>query len=98
MSTREVSDYYEAVYYVSQGCVIEKVIIIEMDIRYAWNMEISGNELNDLAEMYRMRKAVSNVYAFLTAKDTVREALETARKSGEAVWTPVNTGSAGGKA
>ncbi len=98
MSTREVSDYYEAVYYVSQGCVIEKVIIIELEIRYAWNMEISGNEINDLAEMYRRRKAVGNVHAFLTAKDSVREALETARKSGEVVWTPVRDETAGGEA
>jgi hypothetical protein len=84
MKKTAVNDFQEASYLVAQGCVIEFVFLIPFENGYAWSIDLSGEGIEAMRELYRKKEAVVNVHAFLCARDSVKKAIDAERARGNA--------------
>jgi hypothetical protein len=73
MSYREVTDMYEASYFVSHGCKIDAVTIFPQQLTLVWTLRLSGSDIENLDKMYDEGTASVNIRGYMLAEKHVQQ-------------------------
>ena len=79
----QVTDLYEAAYLILSGCSLERVSCIPISKTISCRFDFSGENIEELLEQFRSRKAVVNLFAFRTSYSQVNSYVHEAKKSYE---------------
>lgn len=79
----QVTDLYEAAYLILSGCSLERVSCIPISRTLSCRFDFSGENIGELLELFRTRKAVVNLFAFRTSYSQVNSYVHEAKKSYE---------------
>ena len=79
----QVTDLYEAAYLILSGCSLERVSCIPISKTISCRFDFSGENIGELLELFRSRKAVVNLFAFRTSYSQVNSYVHEAKKSYE---------------
>ena len=83
MQTAQITDLYEAAYLVLSGCNLERVSCIPISKTISCRFDFSGENVTELVEEVRARKAVVNLSAFRSCYSQVNSYVHEAKKSFE---------------
>jgi hypothetical protein len=79
----QVTDLYEAAYLVLSGCSLERVTCIPISKTLSCRFDFSGENIEELLEQFRSRKAVVNLFSFRTSYSQINSYVHEAKKSYE---------------
>jgi len=79
----QVTDLYEAAYLVLSGCSLERVSCIPISKTLSCRFDFSGENIEELLEQFRSRKAVVNLFSFRTSYSQINSYVHEAKKSYE---------------
>jgi hypothetical protein len=77
---KEVTDLYEAAFFICNGCKIESVECVSLSGSLACRFLMSGEKLPELEETFFTRSAVVNLYSFRSAYGQVNSFMHEAKK------------------
>lgn len=83
METAEVTDLYQASYYLMNGCEILAVDCIPTGNTSSCQIALQGANLTDLAQAWFEKKAVANLWTFRNAYSQVNSHVQQAKRSFE---------------
>lgn len=83
METAEVTDLYQASYYLVSGCEILKVECIQAGTGTSCRIIVRGHELARLAAAWFDRTAVVNLWTFRNAYSEINSHVQQAKRSYE---------------
>lgn len=79
----QVTDLYEAAYLILSGCSLERVSCILISKTLSCRFDFSGENIEELLEQFRSRKAVVNLFSFRTSYSQINSYVHEAKKSYE---------------
>jgi len=83
METAEVTDLYQASYYLLSGCEILGVECIPAGNGTSCRIAVRGSQLTDLAQAWFDKKAVVNLWTFRNAYTEINSHVQQAKRSYE---------------
>jgi hypothetical protein len=81
METMEVSDLYQASYYLLSGCQIMGIECIPAGTGTSCRIVIRGRDLERLEQAWFEKSAVVNLWAFRTAYTEINSHIQNAKRS-----------------
>lgn len=92
METAEVTDLYQASYYLMNGCAILAVDCIPTGKVSNCRIMMQGSNLTDLAQDWFEKKAVVNLWLFRNAYSQINSHVQQAKRSFEQSRRPIGMG------
>jgi hypothetical protein len=83
MDTVQITDLYQAAYYILNGCELVGVECIPAGNSSSCQIGVQGNNLTDLAEAWFGKKAAANLWAFRNAYSQINSHVQQAKRSFE---------------
>lgn len=81
METVEITDLYQASYYLVNGCSLQAVECIPLSGTLGCRISFAGPQLEDLGRTWYEKKAVVNLWAFRSAYNQINSLVHQAKKN-----------------